>query len=135
MIAASRGRRRFGVAGLAPVAALPTSPVVRNKAISVRATGQARLVSVVSARGIVRARFAFAPHGTRVRGTRTIMRGRNADGHVVLSVEARGNAQLGYRLRAVSGGRRSAWLSLSNRRFVLEAVMRLGKRPTLHRAH
>ena len=53
------------VAGIVPLAAPVAAPVIRNKAggIAVRATGQARLVSVKSAGGAVRARFAFAPHG------------------------------------------------------------------------
>jgi hypothetical protein len=126
------------MAGLAPFAAPLAAPIVRSKpssGIVMRASGHTHLVSVVSAGGTVRARFAFAPHGARIRGTRTIMRGRTPAGHLVLSVQVRGNAQHGYRLRAVSGSRHSAWLTLSNRRFVLEAALRPGKRPTLNRAH
>jgi hypothetical protein len=125
------------VAGLVPLAAPVAAPVIRNKAagIAVRATGQAHLVSVKAAGGAVRARFAFAPHGSHIHGTKTIVRGRNAAGHVVLTVEVRGNAQHGYRLRAASGSRHSAWLALSNRRVVLEATLQLGKRPTLYRVH
>ena len=125
------------VAGIVPLAAPVAAPVIRNKAagIAVRATGQARLVSVKAAGGTLRARFAFAPHGIHIHGTKTIVRGRNAAGHVALTVEVRGNAQHGYRLRATSGSRHSAWLRLSNRRVVLEAALQLGKRPTLYRAH
>jgi hypothetical protein len=83
----------------------------------------------------MRARFVFAPHGVRIHGTKTVMRGRNAAGRTVLSVEVSGNAQHGYRLRAVSGAKHSAWLQLSNHRVVLEAALHLGKRPTLYRAH
>ncbi len=125
------------VAGIVPLLAPATAPVIRSRAggIAVKATGQARLVSVKSAGGVTRARFVFAPHGVRIHGTRTIMRGRNAAGRTVLSVEVTGNAHRGYRLRAVSGARHSAWLSLGNHRFVLVAALHGSKRPTLNRAH
>jgi hypothetical protein len=123
------------VVGLGPVAVPLVTPVIRGKGVAVRATGQAHLVSVVSAGATVRARFVFAPHGARIHGRKTIMRGRNAAGQTVLSVEVSGNAQHGYRLRAVSGAKHSAWLQLSNHRVVLEAALHLGKRPTLYRAH
>jgi hypothetical protein len=126
------------VVGLGPVTAPLTAPVIRGKSdtlIAVRVAGQAHLVSVASAGNRVRARFVFAPHGIRFRGTKTMMTGRNAVGHVVLTVQVRGNARHGYRLRAVSGNNHSKWLLLGNHRIVLEAVLNLGKRPTLYRAH
>jgi hypothetical protein len=125
------------VVGLGPVAA-PVAPVIRGTSdtrVLVRAAGPARLVSVSRAGSAVRARFVFAPHGISFRGTKTIVRGRNAAGHIVLSVQVSGNAVNGYRLRAVSGAKHSSWLSLGNHRVVLEATLRLGKRPTLYRAH
>lgn len=126
------------VVGLGPVTAPLTAPVIRGKSdtsIAVRVAGQAHLVSVASAGNRVRARFVFAPRGIRFRGTKTIMTGRNAVGHVVLTVQVRGNARYGYRLRAVSGNNHSKWLLLGNHRIVLEVVLNLGKRPTLYRAH
>ena len=122
-----------------PVIGPVTAPVIRTKVearIAVRTMGQARLIRLAfPASGAVRARFVFAPHGISYRGTTTILKGRNAAGHTVLWVKVRGNAKHGYQLRAFSGGKRSAWLSLTNRRTVLEVAMRPGTRPTLLRAH
>jgi hypothetical protein len=122
-----------------PVLGSPTAPILRTKVegrIAVQAIGQARLIRLVfPARGAVRARFVFAPHGISYRGTQTILKGRNAAGHIVLRVQVSGNAKHGYKVRAVSGGKKSPWLTLPNRRTVLEAAMRPGTRPTLHRAH
>jgi hypothetical protein len=126
------------VTGIGPVAAplaASAAPGRTLAGIAVRMTGEAHLVSIKSARNVWRARFAFAPRGVRIHGTKTIMRGRNATGHVVLIVQVRGSAHHRYLLRAVSGGKHTAWLSLGDRRVVLEAALRLGKRPTLNRAH
>jgi hypothetical protein len=104
--------------------------------IAVRAMGRARVVSVVApASGAVRARFVFAPHGAHFRGIRTIVRGRNASGHIVLTVQVTGSATHGYRLRAASGGKHSVWLRVGNRRTLLQAALNPGKRPGLARAH
>ena len=123
------------VVGVTPLTApvISTKPIVR---ILVRAVGQARLVSVVSTHpGSVRARFVFAPRGMSFRGTRTILNGKDTAGHIVLRVLVRGNAKHGYHLRAVSGSKKSAWLSLNNHRVVLETAMHPGGRPSLIRAH
>jgi hypothetical protein len=122
-----------------PEAFIPgTAPLIHPKAataIVVRALGHARLVSVSpGTSGKLHARFVFSPRGISFRGTKTIVRGRNAAGRIVLTVQVRGNARHGYRLRAVSGNKHSLWLSLANRSATLEAVMRLGERPTLNRA-
>lgn len=120
---------------LSPVSA----PIVRAKSvpwIAVRAVGRARVVSVVApASGAMRARFVFAPHGAHFHGTKTIVRGRNGSGHIVLTVEVAGNATHGYRLRAVSAGKHSVWLRVGNRRTLLQAALNPGKRPSLTRAH
>jgi hypothetical protein len=126
------------VTSIGPVAAPLTTAAARGTTlagIAVRMTGAAHLVSIKSARDVWRARFAFAPRGTRIQGTKTILRGRNATGHVVLIVQVRGTSHHRYLLRAVSAGKHTAWLSLANRRVVLEAALHLGKRPTLNRAH
>ena len=118
--------------------ALPlTAPVARGIAdVAVTATGPARLVKVISAhRGSVRARFVFTPHGVKLRGAKTIVKARDKAHHTVLSVQVRGDAKHGYHMRASSGHKHSAWISLENRRAVLEAAVLLGKRPTLNRAH
>ena len=115
-----------------------TAPLVplAGARVTVQATDSAHVVSVATtASGAIRARFAFAPHGVRFRGSKTILRGRDAAGHLVLWVQARGSAARGYQLRAISGGKRSPWLSLTNRRALLEAAVRPGTRPTLTRAH
>ncbi len=114
--------------------ALPlTAPVARGIAgVAVKATGQARLVKVISARAnAVRTRFVFAPHGIVYHGSKTIVEARDKARHMVLSVQVRGNAKHGYHMRATSGNRHSAWISLKNRRVVLEAAVLLGRRPTL----
>jgi multicopper oxidase len=104
--------------------------------VTVHTAGRAQVISVATtASGSIRARFAFAPRGIRIRGSQTILRGRDAAGHLVLWVQARGSAAHGYQLRAISGDKRSPWLSLTNRRAVLEAALRPGTRPTLTRAH
>ncbi|HET6172790.1 MAG TPA: hypothetical protein VFD90_09295 [Gaiellales bacterium] len=126
----------------APVPAVDLSPVsvplVRSKVepwIAVRSAGHTRVVSVVApASGAVRARFVFAPHGAHFHGTRTIVRGHDAVGHVVLTVQVTGNPKHGYRLRAVSGDKHSAWLPAGNRRTVLVAVLNPGRHPSLFRA-
>ena len=65
----------------------------------------------------------FAPHGARFHGIKTIVRGHNGSGHIVLTVQVAGNATHGYRLRAVSGGKRSVWLRVGNRRTLLQAAL------------
>ncbi len=119
-------------AGLGPVAQSSTS----GAWVAVKATGKARLVSVTSTRaGAVRARFVFAPHGIKIRGSKTIVRGLDKAHRTVLWVQVRGDAKHGYRMRAVSGHKHSPWLSLGNRRAVLEAAVAIGKSPTLKLAH
>jgi hypothetical protein len=104
--------------------------------IAVKVTGSGHLVSVVrTPAGAVRARFVFSPHGVKIRVSKTILKGRDAAGHVVLTVQVRGDAKHGYRLRALSGGKRSAWLALPNRRAVLETALSPGSRPILIRSH
>jgi hypothetical protein len=104
--------------------------------ITVKVTGSGHLVSVVrTPAGAVRARFVFSPHGVKIRGSKTILKGRDAAGHIVLTVQVRGDAKHGYHLRALSGGKRSAWLSLPNRRAVLETALNPGSRPILIRSH
>ena len=125
------------VAGLAPVAAPLASPGrSAARAISVQgnrsgATGLGRLRRA--------GRCGHASSSRRTASASTARRRSCAvatpPGTLVLSVEARGNAQHGYRLRAVSGAKHSDWLQLRNHRVVLEAALRLGKRPTLYRAH
>ena len=63
------------------------------------------------------------------------MRGRDAGGHIVLTVVVRGDANHGYQLRAVNGGKQSAKLHLTNERIVLVATLSPGIRPALTRAH
>ena len=63
------------------------------------------------------------------------MRGRDASGHIVLTVVARGDAIHGYRLRAVNSGKQSAQLKLNNKRVVLVATLSPGIRPSLTKAH
>ena len=123
-----------------PLAGPPTPLLVTVRIgtdrISVHGTSQARLVSVVSsASGKVRARFVFAPRGIKFHGWKTIVRGRDASGHIVLTVVARGDAIHGYRLRAVNSGKQSAQLKLNNRRVVLVATLSPGIRPSLTKAH
>ena len=125
---------------LTPLAS-PLTPVtvtvrVGSARILIQGTSQARLVSVVqSAKGKVRARFVFSPRGIKFHGTKTIVRGRNANGLVVLTVVVRGDATHGYQLRAANGGKQSAWLKLKNKRVVLVATLSPGLRPTLTKAH
>ena len=123
-----------------PLAGPPTPLLVTVRIgtdrISVHGTSQARLVSVVSsASGKVRARFVFAPRGIKFHGWKTIVRGRDASGHIVLTVVARGDAIHGYRLRAVNSGKQSAQLKLNNKRVVLVATLSPGIRPSLTKAH
>ena len=87
-----------------------------------------------SASGKVRARFVFAPKGIKFRGTKTIVRGRDASGHVVLTVVVRGDKQHGYQLRASNGGKQSKWLKLKNKRVILVATLSPGLRPRLAKA-
>ena len=123
-----------------PLAGPPTALVVTvrigSDRIAVHGTSQARLVSVVSsASGKVRARFVFSPRGMKFHGWKTIVRGRDAGGHIVLTVVVRGDAIHGYQLRAVNGGKQSAKLKLNNKRVVLVATLTPGIRPTLTRPH
>ena len=118
---------------MGPIAVPVTTPAGRGIAsVAVTATGQAHLVKVISARTkAVRARFVFAPRGVAIHGSRTIVEAHDKTHHTVLSVQVRGDAKHGYHMRSTSGHRHSAWLSLKNRRVVLEAAVLLGKRPTL----
>jgi hypothetical protein len=123
-----------------PLAGPPTALVVTvrigSDRIAVHGTSQARLLSVVSsASGKVRARFVFSPRGIKFHGWKTIVRGRDAGGHIVLTVVVRGDATHGYQLRAVNGGKQSAKLKLNNQRVVLVATLSPGIRPALTRAH
>ena len=123
-----------------PLAGPPTALVVTvrigSDRIAVQGTTQARLVSVVSsASGKVRARFVFSPRGSKFHGSKTIVRGRDASGHIVLRVVVRGDATHGYQLRAVNGGKQSSWLKLNNKRVVLVATLSPGLRPTLAKGH
>ena len=114
----------------APLGPLNVTVTVGSNRITVQGTSQARLVSVVSsASGKVRARFVFSPKGIKFHGTKTIVRGRDAAGHIVLTVMVRGDAKHGYQLRAVNGGKKSAWLKLKNKRVVLVAALSPGLRP------
>ena len=83
----------------------------------------------------MRARFVFAPHGVKFHGSKTIVQAHDKAHHTVLSVQVRGNAKHGYHMRAISGRKHTAWLSLKNRRVVLEAAVQIGQRPSLNRAH
>jgi Ca2+-binding RTX toxin-like protein len=99
-------------------------------------SSQARLVKVTSTkRGLIRARFVFAPKGIRFHGAKTIVLARDTAGHTVLRVQARGNATHGYQLRAVGDAKQSAWLKVDEKRVVLVAALIPGKRPALTRAH
>ena len=122
---------------MAPLATPLTTPVTRGIArVAVTVTDQAHLVKVTTTRkGLVRARFVFAPHGVKIRGSKIIMEGHDKARHTVLSVQLRGNAKHGYQMRAISGHMHSAWLTLRNRRVVLEAAVVIGNRPTLKRTH
>jgi hypothetical protein len=131
-------------APLAPLAAplagalTPLTVTVRigSARIAVQGTTQARVVSVVSAAsGKVRARFVFSPRGIRFHGTKTIVRGRNASGRIVLTVVVRGDASHGYQLRAIDSGKTSMWLTLKNKKVVLVATLTPGLRPTLTKGH
>ena len=120
----------------APLGPLNVTVTVGSTRITVQGTSRARLVSVVSsASGKVRARFVFAPRGIKFHGTKTIVRGRDASGHLVLTVMVRGDAKHGYQLRATDGGKKSTWLKLKNKRVVLVAALSPGLRPTLTKAH
>jgi Ca2+-binding RTX toxin-like protein len=104
--------------------------------IAVQGTSQAHVLSVSSSTtGKVRARFVFSPKGITFHGTKTIVRGRDAAGHIVLTVVVRGDKIHGYQLRAVNGGKQSKWLKLKNKRAVLVATLSTGIRPTLTKAH
>ncbi|HET6173723.1 MAG TPA: hypothetical protein VFD90_14005, partial [Gaiellales bacterium] len=123
-----------------PLAGPPTALVVTvrigSARIAVHGTSQARLVSVVSSTsGKVRARFVFSPRGIKFHGWKTIVRGRDAGGHIVLTVVVRGDASHGYQLRAVNSGKQSAKLTLGNTRAVLVATLSPGLRPSLTKAH
>ena len=121
---------------MAPLAGPLTTPVARGIAnVAVTVTGQAHLVKVTTRKGSVRARFVFAPHGVTIHGSRTLVQARDKAHHTVLQVQVRGDAKHGYRMRAISGDKHTAWLTLRNRRAVLEAAVVIGKRPSLNRAH
>ena len=79
--------------------------------------------------------FVFSPKGITFHGMKTIVRGRDAAGHIVLTVVVRGDKIHGYQLRAVNGGKQSKWLKLKNKRAVLVATLSTGIRPTLTKAH
>jgi hypothetical protein len=120
----------------APLGPLSVTVNVGSTRITVTGTSQARVVSLVSsASGKVRARFVFAPRGIKFHGTKTIVKGRDASGHIVLTVVVRGDAKHGYTLRAANGGKQSTWLTLKNKRVVLVATLSPGLRPVLTRAH
>jgi hypothetical protein len=109
---------------------------VGSTRISIQGTNQARLVSVVSsASGKVRARFVFSPRGIKFHGSKTIVKGRDASGRIVLTVVVRGDAKYGYKLRAINAGKQSAQLTLKNKRVVLVATLTPGLRPSLTKAH
>ena len=109
---------------------------VGSTRLAIQGTSQARVVSVVSsASGKVQARFVFAPKGIKFHGTKTIVRGRDASGHIVLKVMVRGDAKHGYQLRATNGGKQSKWLKLKNKRVVLVATLSPGLRPSLTKAN
>ncbi|MDX6539563.1 MAG: hypothetical protein QOI71_1173 [Gaiellales bacterium] len=114
----------------------PLTPVTRGIAsVAVTVTGQAHLVKVTTREGSVRARFVFAPHGVTFHASKTIVQAHDKAHHTVLWVQVRGNAKHGYHMRAISGRKHTAWLSLKNRRVVLEAAVQIGQRPSLKRAH
>jgi hypothetical protein len=115
---------------------LTVTVTVGSTHIALTGTSQARLVSVVSsASGKVRARFVFAPKGIKFHGTKTIVRGRDASGHIVLTVVVRGDKTHGYQLRAANGGKQSKWLKLKNKRVILVATLSPGLRPSLAKAN
>ncbi|MDX6540640.1 MAG: hypothetical protein QOI71_2250, partial [Gaiellales bacterium] len=119
-----------------PLTPLTVTVHVGSARIAVQGTSQARLVSVVSSTsGKVRARFVFSPRGIKFHGSKTIVRGRDASGLIVLRVVVRGNATHGYQLRAFNGGKQSTWLKLNNKRVVLVATLTPGARPTLVKGH
>jgi hypothetical protein len=120
----------------APLGPLTVTVTVGSTRIAIQGTSQARVVSVVSsASGKVQARFVFAPRGIKFHGTKTIVRGRDASGHIVLTVMVRGDKTHGYKLRASNGGKQSPWLKLKNKRIVLVATLSPGLRPSLARAN
>ena len=119
----------------APLGPLSVTVNVGSTRITVTGTSQARLVSLVSsASGKVRARFVFSPKGIKFHGSKTIVKGRDASGHIVLTVVVRGDAIHGYKLRAANGGMQSKWLTLKNKRVVLVATLSPGLRPSLVKA-
>ena len=120
----------------APLGPLTVTVTVGSSRIALQGTNQARVVSVVSsASGKVQARFIFAPKGIKFHGTKTIVRGRDASGHIVLKVMVRGDAKHGYQLRATNGGKQSKWLKLKNKRVVLVATLSPGLKPSLAKAN
>jgi len=120
----------------APLGPLTVTVTVGSTRIALQGTSQARVVSVVSsASGKVQARFVFAPKGIKFHGTKTIVRGRDASGHIVLKVMVRGDAKHGYQLRASNGGKQSKWLKLKNKRVVLVATLSPGLKPSLAKAN
>ena len=115
---------------------LTVTVTVGSTRLVLQGTNQARVVSVVSsASGKVQARFVFAPKGIKFHGTKTIVRGRDASGHIVLKVMVRGDAKHGYQLRASNGGKQSKWLKLKNKRVVLVATLSPGLKPSLAKAN
>ena len=101
-----------------------------------KVTSQARLLSVGSGKwGAVKARIVFAPKGFKFHGAKTIVMARDANGHIVLKVQAKGSVKHGYKVRIVGGGTHSKWLKLRGKPVALTAALSAKAGPTLTTIH
>ena len=104
--------------------------------VAFQVSSQARLLSVASGKwGAVKARFVFAPKGFKFNGAKTIVKARDAKGHTVLLVQAKGSEKHGYKVRIVGGAKHSKWLTLRGKPVALVAALSAKTHPTLIPIH
>lgn len=128
----------FDLAGdlLSPLSLSGSTSLTAGARVAFTVTSQARLLSVGSGKwGAVKARFVFAPKSFKFHGAKTIVMARDANGHIVLKVQAKGNATHGYKLRVVSGAKHSKWLKLRGKPVALAAALSAKALPTLTTIH
>ena len=97
----------FDLAGapLSPLSLSGSSSLTAGARVAFKVSSPARLLSVGSGKwGAVKARFVFAPKGFKFHGAKTIVMARDANGHIVLKVQAKGSVKHGYKVRIVGGG-------------------------------
>jgi hypothetical protein len=128
----------FDLAGdpLSPLSLSGSTSRTAGARVAFKVTSQARLLSVGSGKGgAVKARIVFAPKGFKFHGAKTIVMARDANGHIVLKVQAKGNATHGYKLRIVGGAKHSKWLKLRGKPVALVAALSAKALPTLTTIH